>query len=235
MKPKHRKFAGALAIAALLAIAGLAQAQDTGSTDAQSGQTPMMNQGTLGGPYCQPGCVVAPVANQSMMGPGMMNQMPMMGPGMMGQGMNSPGMMGWAQMPMMPPGMMGQGMMGPGMMYQMPMMGGMTGPGMMGPGMMMNPGMMNQMPMMGGMMGQGTMGPGMMGQAGAYYGRDLTGEDVSLMLEHHLAMTGLPNLAVGSVEEQDADTIVAEIVTRDGTVVQRLSVDRHSWAMTPLE
>jgi hypothetical protein len=140
-----------------------------------------------------------------MMMPGMMNQMPMMGQGMMGQG----------QMPMMGQGMMGQG--------QMPMMGGM----------MMDPGMMGQ-----GMMGQGQMpmmGSGMMGQGDAYLVHDLSGEDVRHVLEHRLTRIGMPNLTVGNVEEQDADTVLAEIVTKDGTLVQRLSVDRHTGAMTPLE
>jgi hypothetical protein len=145
------------------------------------------------------------------MGPGMMG--PGMGPGMMGPGMG-PGMMG--------PGMMGQGM-GPGMMGGCPWW---QGQGMMGPG-MMGPGMMGQ-GMGPGMMGQG-MGPGSM----AALPQDLSVENVRHMLEHQLAWQGNPNLKLGKVEEQDEDTIVAEIVTQDGSVVQRLHVDRHTGMMQP--
>jgi hypothetical protein len=142
-----------------------------------------------------------------------------MGPGMMGQGM-APGMMG--------PGMMGPGMMGP-----------MMGPGMMGPGMMGQgtwPGMM--MGMGPGMMGRGMMGPGMMGQ-GMGPGpmtalpQDLSVENVRHMLEHQLAWQGNPNLKLGKVEEKDEDTILAEIVTQDGSLVQRLQIDRHTGSMQP--
>lgn len=117
--------------------------------------------------------------------------------------------------------MMGQ--MGPGMMGQM-------GPGMMGPGMMG--------PMMGGMMGPGMMGPGMMAWPclgpwqGSKADRDLTAEDVRAWLERWIAMQGNPRLAVGSVEEKDADTIIADIVTKEGGVlVDRFEINRHTGAM----
>jgi hypothetical protein len=90
---------------------------------------------------------------------------------------------------------------------------------------------MNQMPMMGG----GMMGQGQTPMMGAVKAEPLTPEGVRSYLEHHLAMTGLPNLMLGSIEEQDNDTFVAEIVTKDGTLVQRLSIDRLTGAMTPLE
>ncbi len=147
------------------------------------------------------------------------------GPGpMMGQ----PGMMG--------PGMMGQ--MGPGMMMG-PMMGGpggMMGPGMMGqmgPGMMMGPMMGGQGGMMGPMMGQpGAMAPCPGMQQGQQQGRDLSADDVRGFLERWIAMQGNPRLAVGSVEEKDEDTIVADIVTKEGGVlVDRFEIDRHTGAM----
>jgi hypothetical protein len=117
---------------------------------------------------------------------------------------------------------MGPGMMGPGMMGQ-----GM-GPGIMGPGMMgqgMGPGMMGQG------MGPGMMGPGMMGRGMGVLPQDLSVENVQHMLEHQLAWQGNPNLKLGKVEEKDEDTIVAEIVTQDGSLVQRLQVDRHTGMM----
>ncbi|MEX2009469.1 MAG: hypothetical protein WEC41_04695 [Dongiaceae bacterium] len=127
----------------------------------------------------------------------------MMGPGMMGPGMMGPGMMG--------PGMMGPGMTGPGMMGQQP------GPGM-------GPGMMGQGPGFG-------MGPG--GSFVMPLARDLSADEVRHMLEHRLAWHGNERLKIGTVEEKDADTIVAEIVTVDGSLVQRLEVDRHTGVTRP--
>lgn len=140
--------------------------------------------------------------NPWMMGPGMMGQ------GMMGYGMPGPGMMG--------PGMMGQGMMG----YGMP------GPGMMGPG-----------PMGYGMAAPGMMGPGMMAPGfGGWQGyggnrsvdRDLSADDVRAQLERSLQWHGNKNVKLGDVTEADDDTIVADIVTQDGSLVQRFRVDRHT-------
>ncbi len=118
---------------------------------------------------------------------------------------------GQGQMPMMGQGqtpMMGQAqtrMMGQG---QMPMMG------------------QGQMPMM----GQG-MSPGMMQPLA----KDLSASDVQHMIEHRLAWQGNPNLKVGKVEEKDDHTIVAEIVTKEGSLVQRLEVDRHRGSMRPIQ
>lgn len=99
--------------------------------------------------------------------------------------------------------MMGQGMMGQGQM----------GPGMMGPG----------------MMGQGQMGPSMMQPLR----EDLTAKDVKHMMEHRLGWMGNPNINVGKVEEQDDDTIIAEIVTKDGSLVEKMKVDRHTGMIQP--
>ena len=198
---------GAVTGAALLASAGIVQAQD--AADAETPAADMGAQSNM--QYCVPGCVVGPMAGDDM-------HHGMMGQGMMGQG---------AMPMMMAPGMMNQGMM--------PMMGyGMTGQGMMMP-MMMAPGMMGQ-----GMMNQGAMGQGMMNQGatpmmGMAAAAPLDADHVRPHLEQHLAMMGLPNLMLGSIEAEDDDTLVAEIVTRDGTLVQRLAVDRHSGAVTPLE
>jgi hypothetical protein len=174
------------------------------------------------------------------MGPGTMGQTP----GMMGQGMG-PGTMG--QMP----GMMGQGM-GPGTMGQMPgMMGQGMGPGTMGqmPGMMgqgMGPGTMGQMPgMMRQGMGPGTMGqtPGMMGQGmGGWSGLagrqvvpmiQLSTSDVRGFFEHQLAALGNERLKVGKVEALDDDTIAAEVVTLDDSLVESFEVDRHTGLISP--
>ncbi|GAB4363849.1 MAG: hypothetical protein Kow00114_20110 [Kiloniellaceae bacterium] len=129
--------------------------------------------------------------------------------------------------------------MAPGMMMPGCPMGqgyGMGGPGMMGPG-MMGQGMMGQgygpggsgAPMMGPGMGQG-MGPGM-GMGGGMMQQPrqtVSVDDVRDMLERRLAWQGNPNVKLGKVEEKDADTILAEIVTQDGSLVERLEVDRRS-------
>ena len=107
---------------------------------------------------------------------------------------------------------------------QTPMMGQGQAP-MMGQG---------QMPMMGSgqmpMMGQG-MSPGMMQPLA----KDLSASDVQHMIEHRLAWQGNPNLKVGKMEEKDDHTIVAEIVTKEGSLVQRLEVDRHRGSMRPIQ
>lgn len=143
------------------------------------------------------------------------------GPYSMQQGWG-PGMMGPGQMPMMGPGMMGHGMgpgMGPSMMYP-----NMMGWGM-GPGMPMGPGMMGYGP----------------GPRGAWQDRmralpqDLSVDDVRHMMEHQLSWQGNPNLEIGKIEEKDKDTIVAEIVTKNGSLVQRLEINRHTGWMQPAQ
>ncbi len=107
---------------------------------------------------------------------------------------------------------------------QMPMMGhqGMMGQGHMP---MMGQGMMGQMPMMGGY-GYGQMQP---------LRRDLTADEVKHMMEHRVDWAGNPNLKVGKVTEKDADTIVSEIVTKDGSLVQEIEVDRHTGRMQAVQ
>ncbi len=65
--------------------------------------------------------------------------------------------------------------------------------------------------------------------------RDLSAADVQHMMAHRLAWQGRPNLKVGTVEERDDDTIVGEIVTQDGSLVQRLEIDRHTGWMRPAQ
>lgn len=120
---------------------------------------------------------------------------------------HSPGAQGanQGQMPMM-----GQGMMGQGYQGQMPMM---------------RHGMMGQMPMMGGY-GHGQMEP---------LRRDLTADEVKHMMEHRVAWAGNPNLKVGEVTEKDDDTIEVEIVTKNGSLVQKIEIDRHTGRMQTLQ
>ena len=147
------------------------------------------------------------------------------GPGMMGPGYGP----GYGRGYMMAPGdgsgyMMGQGY-GPGMMY-----GPGYGPGTMGPGMMYGygygPGMMN--------------GPGYgRGTGSGWYGRqsdlNLSTDDVKKNFERWIAAEGNPHLKVGDVKEKDKDTIVADIVTKDNSLVQRFEVNRHTGFYQPSE
>lgn len=89
-----------------------------------------------------------------------------------------------------------------------------------GPGMGMGPGM-----------GPG-MGRGMMRGDGAA-GEDLDIEGARRLLQRHLDWHGNPNLKVGNVTVQDDDTILAEIVTKDDSLVRRLFVDRQTGWMRP--
>jgi len=115
---------------------------------------------------------------------------------------------------------------------------GMTGPGMMAPGMgtqgMMGPGMMGP-----GTGGQGMMGPGFGKGPGldsqVVPSKDLTADDVRQLLQHRLEMHGNKRLKVGEVKQADDDKIVADITTVDGSLVQRLEVDRHTGNMQHVE
>ena len=144
------------------------------------------------------------------------------GPGMMGGGPGQgygPGMMGGGYGQGYGPGMMGGG---PGQGYGPGMMGGGYGQGY-GPG------------MMGGGYGQG-YGPGMMGNYGPGYYRgqpnlNLSTDDVKNYIER---MIRNPRLKVGEVKEKDADTITADIVTKDkDALVQRFQFNRRDGYYQP--
>ncbi|HVV60710.1 MAG TPA: hypothetical protein VHD14_03030 [Pseudolabrys sp.] len=109
------------------------------------------------------------------------------------------------------------------------------GPGGYGPGYGMMGG--DGYGMMGGGYGLGWMmrgyGPGqgmMWGYGGDYSASQtdlkLSADDVKKYLER---MIRNPNLKVGEVKEKDADTISAEVVTKEkDVVVQRFSFNRHN-------
>jgi hypothetical protein len=213
-----RKLAGSTAIVALLSVSGLALAQDADEQAAPQDSAPTMSQAGNSG-FCMPGCIVPPSPGQGIMNQG---QMPMTDQGMTGQGMMGQGMMNQSQMPMTGQGMTGQGMMGQGMMGQ-----GMMNQGHMP---MMGMAMMNHEHMA--MMNDAAMmAPGI----GHFLARDLTVDDARHLLEHRLVAFGLPNLKVEAVEETDGDTIIVDVVTKDGVLVQRLSVDRHTGHAVPIE
>jgi hypothetical protein len=177
-----------------------------------------------------PAAEAAPPAD--MMGQGMM-----MGPGMMqpGEGEREPMTEG------MPPGMTGPGMMH-GMMEGM--MRGMAEGLARGlvEGMAAVHGMEPEIGPSEGMGPRGMRQPGMMRGRGVgpvlLYGppaEGITVERARTMLEGALAWHGNPRLELGEVTEQDEDTIVAEILTVDGSLVQRLAVDRATGAIRRIE
>ena len=51
----------------------------------------------------------------------------------------------------------------------------------------------------------------------------------------HLAGNDHPSPKLDKVEEADAETIVAEIVTKGGSVVPRLEGDRYTGPIRPLQ
>ncbi len=134
----------------------------------------------------------------------------------------------------------GYGMMGPGYGPGPGMMGGGYGPGyMMGPG--YGPAYGGWPYMMRGY--GGGYGPGMMGGYGyhGYHGNqgyqgyqgnlNLSTDQVKQYLEQTMRN---PHLKVGDVKEKDADTIVADIVTKDkDALVQRLDFNRHNGFIQP--
>ncbi len=102
------------------------------------------------------------------------------------------------------------------------------GPGMMGGGMMSGRGY----GMGPGMMGRG-MGPGMMGP-GYGYGpqyqqpqKPLEEKDARAILENYLRGTRNPNLKLGKITEQ-GNYLEAEIVTKEGSLVDKILVDRYT-------
>jgi hypothetical protein len=99
----------------------------------------------------------------------------------------------------------------------------MMGSGMMGRG--MGPGMMQ---------GGGGMGPGMMGQGygtGPQYQQQpqkpLEKKDVEAMVQDYLASTRNPNLKLGKVKDEGS-TFEAEIVTKDGSLADKILIDKNT-------
>jgi hypothetical protein len=70
-------------------------------------------------------------------------------------------------------------------------------------------------------------GPGM-GRQAARLAKPLTVEDVKTLVTQRLAAKGNARLKVGKVSEKDTDTIVAEIVTVDDSLVRPVEFDRNT-------
>ena len=122
---------------------------------------------------------------------------------------------------------MGPGMMGPGYGGYGPGYG--MGPGMMGPGYGYGPGYG---------MGPGMMGPGygygMPGYGPQQYGpqyqqpqKPLDKEDARAIMEGYLNSTRNPNLKLGKIMEK-GNGYEAEITTKDGSLVDKVMVDKYT-------
>ena len=57
---------------------------------------------------------------------------------------------------------------------------------------------------------------------------NLSTDDVKARMERWLAWRQNSHLKVGDVKEKDADTITADIVTKDNSLVERFIFDRHT-------
>jgi hypothetical protein len=85
-----------------------------------------------------------------------------------------------------------------------------------------------------GYIGAFTVGAG--GVTGAPVDLALSADDVKVFFERWVASQGDPRLAVGDVEEQNADTVIVKIVTKDDSgPIQRFAVDRHTGSYQPDE
>jgi len=129
--------------------------------------------------------------------------------------------------------------------------GYMGGPGMMGgygpgpgygPGRGYGPGWMHGWMHGGGygpgwMMGGGGYGPCWGNQAGVGQQGDLklTTDDVKKRMERWLSVRNNPRLKLGEVKEKDDNTITADVVTVDNSLVQRFAIDRHTGFYRPEE
>ncbi len=85
-------------------------------------------------------------------------------------------------------------------------------------GMMMHRGMMHHRGMM--MHGGGVHG---MGQAG----KPLSKQQAEMLVEHYLQMKGNPNLKLGKITDEK-DYFVAEITTKDGSLVEKYQIDKNT-------
>jgi hypothetical protein len=121
---------------------------------------------------------------------------------------------------------MGPGMMGPGYGPGYGMGPGMMGPGY-GPGYGMGPGMMGP--------GYGPgYGYGMPGYGPHQYGpqyqqrqKPLDKEDAKAIMESYLHSTRNPNLKLGKITEK-GNAYEAEIMTKDGSLVDKIMVDKYT-------
>ncbi len=94
-------------------------------------------------------------------------------------------------------------------------------------------GMMGHRGMGGHMMGRGMMGRGGFGMR-VKPSLDLSTADVTRHFERRLKMHRNGRLKLGEVKRKDDDTITADVVTKEGSLVHRYQIDRHTGRMRPV-
>jgi hypothetical protein len=62
---------------------------------------------------------------------------------------------------------------------------------------------------------------------------NLTVDQVKSQLDRWIERQGNPRLKAGDVKERDADTIQADVVTQDNSLVQRFEINRHTGFWRP--
>lgn len=202
----------AIFLSGLLLAAGPVAAQtETQDHDAHHPeQTQNTPQATEPGTPSTPGMQSGGPGMMGMMSPEMMQMMMRMMMGQSGEGAGQTGMMGRN---MMGGDMMGNRMTGGDMMADM-MRGGM---------MMQMMGAMQSGAAMHGMMGGHHLGLGL--PVGTP--EEMTPERVRSFLEDRLARLGNPRLTLGEIATVEDGSITAEIVTVDGSLVQKLAFNRY--------
>ena len=69
--------------------------------------------------------------------------------------------------------------------------------------------------------------------AGVATGEKLTQERAEAIVKQRLAFIGNPNLKLGEVKEEDG-SFVADITTKDGSLVDRLRIDKQTGFLRPV-
>jgi len=64
---------------------------------------------------------------------------------------------------------------------------------------------------------------------------DLSVDAAKARVERWVAWQGNPRLKVGEVKQKDIDTITADVVTKDNSLVQRFAIDRHTGLVQDVE
>lgn len=118
----------------------------------------------------------------------------------------------------------GMGMMGPGMMGGMMGWGPWRGWSQQGPGSSGYPNWQNMHEECEEMMDR----YGYPGDRQQQTGETLTQENAVSIVQNYLKVTGNPNLKIGRVEKQEDGNYLVEIMTKEGSLVDKIVVDRKT-------
>ncbi|MFQ5835100.1 MAG: hypothetical protein ACE5HR_04170 [bacterium] len=124
----------------------------------------------------------------------------------------------------------GMGMMGPGMMGGMMGWGSWRGGSQQGPGSSGYPNWQNMHEECEEMMDR----YGYPRDRQQQTGKTLTQEDAVSIVQNYLTGTGNPNLKIGRVEKQEDGSYLVEIMTKEGSLVDKIVVDSKTGRFTSL-